>query len=412
VRNRQPDEHSPIAVIVSRQRIIGPTNGSSSYLLTIARTLRETGHEVVLLQPTPAIAGRTPILKLGGDMDLFARHSVRGALRIGRTLVFLQPATWLAAFAGVVRKLARRVGVGGQWAADRPAPYSVATPWTRADHAYLARRMPREAAIVIADYVFCSPAFAAAPETARTAILMHDLFHAREGKGEDSVAILSRSQELALLSSADAVLAIQAEEQAFVAEHVPHSQAVLVPMPAEPRPSAQPGQDNRLLFVGSMTAPNVVGLRWFLDEVWPLIRGATPAAQLAVAGTVARAFAEPPAGVSFLGLVPDLAAEYREAGVVISPLTFGSGLKIKLIEGLAEGKAMVATGITLQGVEGLCEGALLRADGARDFADAVIRLIGDPSQRQALGEAALAVVRENFAAMTAHRDLRAWIEAR
>ena len=47
VSSGQNGEHAPIAAIVSRQRIVGPTNGSSAYLLAIAQTLRDAGHEAL-----------------------------------------------------------------------------------------------------------------------------------------------------------------------------------------------------------------------------------------------------------------------------------------------------------------------------------------------------------------------------
>src|SRR5690606_3854767 len=116
------------------------------------------------------------------------------------------------------------------------------------------------------------------------------------------------------------------------------------PMPARAEDQPSPGEDDRVLFVGSNTAPNTVGLAWFLEEVWPEVLKRRPSCRLDVAGSVERGFdARDQRGVRFLGLVDDLAPLYRRAGVVVSPLTFGSGLKIKLIEAMAQGKAVVAT---------------------------------------------------------------------
>lgn len=399
------------AVFISRQRLIGATNGSSAYLLAVARTLRACGYTVDLVQPTPAIAGRTPVLRTAGDMDVFASHRVRGTLHFGRTFLFVSPSIWFAGLLGIVRRVIRRAGVAAGWAQDRPAAYAVATPWTRADLDFVRHSIKADAELVIADYVFCAPGLEFAPPAARTAILMHDLFHSRDGKGEDSVAMLSQAEEIFLLGQAQAVFAIQANEKAFVEEHVPGTRPILVPMPADPVEKPEPGLDDRILFVGSLTAPNVVGLRWFLSEVWPQVRASRPHAQLLVAGTVSRAFAEPVAGVNFAGLIPDLGEAYREAGVVISPLTFGSGLKIKLIEAMAKGKAVVATPITLQGVEQHCEGAVHSTSCASTFADLVAELLVNPCERKRMGAKALGVVREHFAVEPVHKDLRQWLSA-
>ena len=58
-----------------------------------------------------------------------------------------------------------------------------------------------------------------------------------------------------------------------------------------------------------------------------------PDAELVVAGSVGRAFDSAPPSVRFLGVVQSLAPVYASAAVVISPLTVGSGLKIKLVGG-------------------------------------------------------------------------------
>src|SRR5690606_12059200 len=109
-----------------------------------------------------------------------------------------------------------------------------------------------------------------------TAIIMHDLFHARNGGSDDSVEAVTREAEITMLGQADAVIAIQAQEAAFIDANVMGVRAILAPMAATPVAEAQPGQADRLLFVGSNTAPNSVGLRWFFDDVWPLVRSGWP----------------------------------------------------------------------------------------------------------------------------------------
>jgi succinoglycan biosynthesis protein ExoO len=137
-------------------------------------------------------------------------------------------------------------------------------------------------------------------------------------------------------------------------------------------------------------------MHWFFQEIWPAVRAARPKARLKVAGSVDRALGPAPEGASFLGVVDDLAPLYREAGVVISPLYTGSGLKIKLIEALAAGKAVVGTPVTAQGVEELVADAIMveRAPGA--FAAATAALLGDRDRRERLGAAALACARSHF----------------
>lgn len=401
----------PVA-IVSKQRIVGATNGSSAYVLAIARSLADAGFAVHLVQPSPDVFGRTPVMRVLPEMAVFERHVIRATLRFGSVLLVLSPVIWMAAFVGILRRILRRVGFSGNWTIDKPRPYSVATSWSAADLAFVERELPRDSASVIADYIFCVPAFDHAPQGAARGLIMHDLFHARGGGEQDSVASVSRAEEIRLLGAAEAVLAIQEEERNFVETNVAHTRALLVPMPAELCSSPQPGLDDTVLFVGSNTAPNNVGLEWFLSKVWPTVLGRRPNCTLQVAGTVSRAFeGRVIAGVRFLGLVPDLAPLYRDAGVIISPLTFGSGLKIKLVEALAAAKAIIATPTTLQGVEELCGDAVVCTQDPDEFAEMLARLSADGAARELMARRALICAERNFSSEKVHRGLVDWLKA-
>ena len=403
--------HRPIISIVSKQRIVGATNGSSAYLIEIAKSLHEAGYSVELIQPSPAIAGRTPIIRMRGEMAAFAAHRVRGAWRIGRLMIFPAPAIWWHAASGFLANLGRKAGISASWTIDRPQPYAVATPWLKADHSFLRRNLDGRTSAVIADYMFCAPAFEHISADLPKAIVMHDLFHARDGQGKDSVALVDADEEIEALSTADIVLAIQQQESDIIDREVPDTEVLLVPMPAHPVERSQPGQDRTVLFIGSNTAPNSEGLRAFLEETWPLVLKVRPDCRLDVAGTVDRAFAGAHyPNVSFLGMVDDLAELYANAGVVISPLSFGSGLKIKLIEAMAKGKALVVSSVTLQGVESICTPAVRLADQPNEVASNLLSLIDDRNARQALGTKALECAENHFAAATVHASLRDWAD--
>lgn len=406
----RPDGARPIVAIVSKQRILGATNGSSAYVIECAHSLSAAGMAVHLIQPSPTIAGRTPFMRMRPEMKIFHRHAVRGAVRLGGFYVFLSPSVWLEALLGAFKHALRKLGAKGGWVQDRPRPYAVATPWQERDLAFVRANLSASTVALVADYMFCAPAFAAAPQGLPTAIIMHDLFHSREGQGKDSVTSVPREEEIGMLSRADTVFAIQEAEKRFVDQYVAGTEAVLVPMPARAEDQPSPGEDDRVLFVGSNTAPNTVGLAWFLEEVWPEVLKRRPSCRLDVAGSVERGFdARDQPGVRFLGLVDDLAPLYRRAGVVVSPLTFGSGLKIKLIEAMAQGKAVVATSVTLQGVEQICGDAVICIDDPAPFAEAVAGLAADRGLRAELAAKALACAKENFTAETVHRGLRDWV---
>lgn len=415
-RALRPLADRPSAVVISKQRLVGAVNGSSAYLLALVRALVDSGFAVHLLQPSPAVFGRTPIQRPAPEMDLFTSHAIHGAVRVGSRFITTDTSVYAGAIRGVLARIAGRIGLG-HLLRERPAPYSVATEWSDQDLLWLATHANLQPAVVLADYAFTGTGvpYLLAP-TARTATVMHDCFHARAGQFDaarsDSVALLDAPAEARLLGQTDAVIAIQADEAAWVRSALPESDVLLAAMPAAVAAEASPGVDDMFLFVGSNTAPNILGLGWFVDTVWPLIRSHRPAARLLVAGSVRSALpglAAP--GLEMLGVVPDLAPLYRTAGVVVSPLLQGSGLKIKLIEALAAGKACVATEVTLQGVEWLAPEAVVAAGPPEEFAAACIALAVDGDRRAALAKRALAAARANFTADVVLADFRAWAEA-
>lgn len=355
-------------------------------------------------------------MRLKSEMAVFETHRIRGVLRLRNFIISLDWRVYGAAARALLSQFARRIGIATGWAKDRPRPYAIAVHWSGTDRDYVDRGLAGRADAIIADYMFQAEAFSCpAAAGLPKAIIMHDLFHARGGRnsaGEsiDSVALVSREREIELLSKADAVVAIQATEAAFLLHSVPSVRTILAPMAARPVPRPQIGDGRKLLFIGSNTAPNVSGLKWFFDCVWPILRSQLPEVSLSVAGNVHLAFPEgAPRGVRFHGLVDDLGSLYEKAGIVVSPLTFGSGLKIKLIEAMAQGKAIVATSVTLQGVERECASSVIVTDDPNIFAGQIMELQQNEAARTRLATAALETARLHFSPKAAYSPFVEWL---
>ncbi|MBV9995260.1 MAG: glycosyltransferase [Caulobacteraceae bacterium] len=400
---------------VCRQRVVGRTNGSSTYLLDLAEAVRRAGFTPRLLQPSPSTLGRWPIMWLKPAVRVFGSIRFRGVFRLGPLMVARDPGVWLAAARGAAAKVLAKLGLPSAWLNARPAPYAPAAEWLDDDFLFVARCIRGQADILVADYAWQTEALAyALRPDASTAVVMHDLFHRRmevfrEPEAPAAVARLDRDAELLLLGRADAVIAIQKTEADEVAGWLPHRRVLVVPMTAEPASTPHPGDASRILFVGSNTGANVSGLTWMLTQVWPALRAAFPGLEFLIAGSVSRAHLPSAEGVRYLGFVERLDELYRTAGVVVSPLIAGSGLKIKLIEALSYGKACVATSITLQGVEQETSHAVAVADTPEAFASAVIRLLTDEPSRTALGARALAAIRSSFTADARHGEFIDWL---
>ena len=309
VWRRRPEPGRRHVCIISRQRVVGRTNGSSAYLIGLASALSGRGLPVHLVCPSPATFGRLPAFVLRPEMAVFRTIAIRGSLRIGKVIVATNPRVVLHAARGILGRLLVAAGLpSGQL--TKPAPYAISLPWHAEEFCYLAQHARANADVILADYAFLTEGipYVLRPD-APAAVVMHDLISSRGAEyGPLGVKItgapIDLASEMKLLGQADAIVAIQAAEAAAVQRHLPRHEVIVAPLAVEPLAAAQPGSGAELLFVASKTTANIDGLRWFLDAVWPTVTEAAPNATLLVAGGVGEMFPAVPAGIRVLGLVP------------------------------------------------------------------------------------------------------------
>ncbi len=148
----------------------------------------------------------------------------------------------------------------------------------------------------------------------------------------------------------------------------------------------------RLVFVGAMDYfANVEAVRWFVAEVFPLIRQQEPQTEFFIVGSnpaaEVRKLAEQP-GVIVTGTVEDVRPYLHNATVCVVPLKIARGVQNKLLEAMACGKAIVASPEAAAGLRVVHEEQLLLAESATEFATAVIEAIRNENLREQLGEQA------------------------
>jgi len=162
-------------------------------------------------------------------------------------------------------------------------------------------------------------------------------------------------------------------------------------------PGSDPaGDDRTLVFVGQMSwFPNRDGIEHFLSSVWPRIR-LRHAARLRIIGRDGDTVLPSATGVDRTGFVADLRPLVESAAVYIVPVRVGSGTRLKLLEAMAMGKAIVSTRIGAEGL-GLVDGRhALLADTSEAFAGAVARLLDDRTLRRRLGLAARQLAEKHY----------------
>ncbi len=154
--------------------------------------------------------------------------------------------------------------------------------------------------------------------------------------------------------------------------------------------------EHAVFHIGSMNwMPNEEGVKWFLDEVWPLILKESKDIKLYLAG---REMPEWMYGldlpqVEVVGEVENAQQFIQSKTISIAPLLSGSGIRIKIIESMAQGKAVVATRIGAEGINYTHEKNMLFADTAEDFAAAVLQLHRNKTLALSVGKEAQQLIR-------------------
>lgn len=185
--------------------------------------------------------------------------------------------------------------------------------------------------------------------------------------------------EVDLLKRADQVWAISAEDMEIFSKET--SRVKLVPVGMKFRaPKIFKGPNIKLFFLGRMDwGPNKDGLKWFLDEVWPEVITKREDIELYIAGSGDSSWLESYKELSqthFLGRVESVEDTYALMDLSITPIFYGSGTRIKVIESVANGVPLISSKMGVQG-SGLQEGDFLHVETAHEWAQALINLKGE-----------------------------------
>jgi polysaccharide biosynthesis protein PslH len=226
-----------------------------------------------------------------------------------------------------------------------------------------------------------------------------------------------RREELGTYRDANGVYLCSAADERRLLDEIPEACTTVIPNAAnveyyKPRPT-DPSPDGRtVVFFGHLAyIPNTDGVIHFIQDIWPRIAAAHPEARCKIIG----AGTPPPsvlalAGprVELTGFVPDLRPHLAEAAIVVVPLRLGGGTRLKIVEAMAMGKAVVSTSLGAEGIEAVPGRDILIADKPAAFADAVDRLLARPGDAARIGEAARQLAVERYAWSGAARALESF----
>ncbi len=155
----------------------------------------------------------------------------------------------------------------------------------------------------------------------------------------------------------------------------------------------------KLVFLGSgKHQPNLDGISYFLTEIWPKLHPQHPQLQLHITGIYTDEFKAQFAahkGVVWAGFVNDLAA-FLYSAVSIVPIRLGSGIRVKILESMALGAAVVSTPMAAEGITAEAGAEMLIGADAEHFAAAVERLLNDPTLYHTISTQARAFVYRHY----------------
>jgi glycosyltransferase involved in cell wall biosynthesis len=225
-------------------------------------------------------------------------------------------------------------------------------------------------------------------------------------------AIYSRIQsqriyrfEKLICETADFVIAVSSEDAEAMRELRRDGQIYVLPSGIYAKDYAEHPQrldlgDHVLVFTGKMDyRPNVDAMLWFANSVMPQIQAKIPDVKLYIVGQKphrALQSLREKESIEVTGWVTDIQPYLHAASTYVAPLRMGSGTRLKILEAMAAGCAVVATTIGASGLTKETREAMVLADTEQDQANAVIRLLDNSAERTALGAKAQEYARKYY----------------
>ncbi|MCA9881740.1 MAG: glycosyltransferase [Anaerolineae bacterium] len=211
-----------------------------------------------------------------------------------------------------------------------------------------------------------------------------------------------RQYEGHLCRMADAVIAVSPEDAAHLKRYTPDKHIYVVPsgIHVDAYQAEYETIDlgsNSIVFTGKMDyRPNVDAMLWFVNQILPLVKDEV---HVTVVGQKPHKQLEPlleKPNIKLTGWVDSVLPYLHSTDVYVAPLRMGSGTRLKILEAMACGCAIVATDLAASGLSEDARSAMVIVNEERAFADAISKLLSDPQYRQQLGDKAQEAVRKHY----------------
>lgn len=207
--------------------------------------------------------------------------------------------------------------------------------------------------------------------------------------------------ELAVLKKVDGIVAITQEDETDFKGLGIDTRSTVIPigMDIDSISCCSLGNKLSLYHLGAMDwEPNVEGVEWFLNEVWPLITKEIPDTTAHFAGRKmpASLLSRSKANLTIGGEVADATEFISNKNIAIIPILSGSGMRVKIIEALAHGKVVITTSLGATGIKYEDGINLLLANTPAEFVEKLQLLKNEPSLIQMIGSEAKKLAEQEY----------------
>jgi glycosyltransferase involved in cell wall biosynthesis len=202
----------------------------------------------------------------------------------------------------------------------------------------------------------------------------------------------------------DAVTAVSEEDSAALVEAGARDDITIIPIAIDTDAQAKIDRHPagpHIVHIGTMYwPPNIEGLTWFLDKIYPLVKQQVPDVRCTLIGArpptslIDRTKADP--SLTITGYVDDPMPYLADASMMVIPLNAGGGMRVKILNALAQGIPMVSTAVGCEGISVTNEEDILIADDRHAFAASTVRLLRDAALNEQITHAGRRTVEQLY----------------
>lgn len=203
----------------------------------------------------------------------------------------------------------------------------------------------------------------------------------------------------------DAIIALTYEDEQLIRKSGYSNQLEIIPLGVNTDkffPLNEGKKDTQEIvigFIGSLEwLPNLQGIEWFLENVWPQVKLKSPNARFRLAGKKMPEKLKQLAITGFepVGYVKDAAEFTRSLDIFVVPLLSGGGMRIKILEAMACGKCVISTRIGAEGIQAEHEKEIILADSPEEMLQHLLILAGNKEKVATIGKNAELKIRQSY----------------